>query len=143
MSKTHPIDHAFQEGNRWLNEINKLTGWADKEKAYIALRVTLQLLRDNLTLNTCAKLASELSPFIRGVFYENWRPVDQPLKERNEIDFIANVEELLDQYKHFEINPTLAITSVFTVLKNNIDVGEVEKINAQLSKGLRKLFEQA
>ena len=65
------------------------------------------------------------------------------MKERNQEDFIANVEELLDQYKHFEINPTLAVTSVFTVLKNNIDSGEVEKLNAQLPKGIRKIFEQA
>ena len=71
MSKMHPIDHALQEGNRWLNEINQCAGWTDKETAYTALRVTLQLLRDNLTLHTAAKLASELSPLIRGIFYEN------------------------------------------------------------------------
>ena len=134
------IDNAAQEAHEWLNEINKMSGWNNVLDAYAALRATLRLLRDNLTLDSAAKLASQLPPLIRGIFYENWHPVDQPLRERTTEDFLDNLSKFLEDYNHSEVDPELAATSVFKTLINRIDPGEVNKIYNQLPRGIKKIF---
>ena len=42
--------------DRWLTGIAAHLGWADRHKAYVALRVTLHALRDQVMLDECAQL---------------------------------------------------------------------------------------
>ncbi len=140
MKRISSINHAGQEVYEWLNEINKATGWKNTTAAYAALRATLRLLRDNLTLEGSAKLATKLPPLIRGIFYENWHPVDQPLRERAIEDFLQNLSQLLEDYNHSELDPELAATSVFKTLMKKVDKGEAHKIYSQLPKGIKKIF---
>ncbi len=140
MNKIASLDHEVQEVYEWLNEINRITGWDSNSKAYAALHATLRLLRDNLTLDDCVKLAAQLSPLIRGFYYENWRPCKQPLRERSAEEFIDNLIELLREYNHSDIDPELAASSVFKTLANKTSAEEVNKIFSQLPKGVRKYF---
>jgi len=134
------IDNAPQEAHEWLNEINEITGLHDILEAYAALRATLRLLRDNLTLASAAKLASQFPPLIRGFFYENWHPVDQPLRERAKEEFLENLSKFLEDYRHSDIDPELAASAVFKTFINRLDPGEVDKIYKQLPKGIKKIF---
>src|SRR5215218_1459116 len=48
------FDRTVHKTNSWLNELMELLGWHDKHKAYLALRVTLQALRDRLIVEEVA-----------------------------------------------------------------------------------------
>lgn len=141
MKRIPALDHALQEVYEWLNDINSHTEWNDNAQALVALRTTLQLLRDNLTLNNCVKLAAQFSPLIRGFYFENWHPSDQPLRERTTEEFLDNLTEILEEYKHPEMDPEQAAIAVFKTLSNKISPLEVNKIFTQLPKGIRKIFE--
>jgi len=134
------LEHAVQEVHEWLNEIKAVCQWNNDAEAYAILRSVLQLLRDHLPLHSSIKLASQFSPLIRGLFYEGWRPIEQPMRERTEREFIDRLAEMLEQYKHTRIEPELAAVAVFKTLQTKIDPNEVKKILAQLPKGVRKIF---
>jgi len=60
------FDRTVQKTNSWLHDLMQVLQWADKHKAYLALRATLHALRDRLTVDEVAQLGAQLPMLIRG-----------------------------------------------------------------------------
>lgn len=129
------FDKALQSTNIWLGEIMRGLG-SDRHAAWSVLGAVLHTLRDRLTNEQVAHLGSQLPLLIRGLFYEQWHPVNAPAKLRKAEDFLAAVSERL-KIKH-PIDIRQAVQIVFSVLSNH-PRGEIQKIIKTLSPGLQAL----
>jgi uncharacterized protein (DUF2267 family) len=62
------FDRTVQKTNSWLKNLMDELDWQDRQEAYAALRVTLQALRDRLTVEEVAQLGAQLPMLIRGFY---------------------------------------------------------------------------
>ena len=131
------FDQTVQETNIWLRDVMEQIG-PDRQRAYHVLRAVLHTLRDRLPLDLSAHLAAQLPMLVRGIYYEGWRPVDTPGRERTLEDFLAKVQKDL-----VGVQPTGAQDStkaVFAVLARHVTAGEIEKVKHALPAAVRALF---
>jgi uncharacterized protein (DUF2267 family) len=132
------FDSTIQKTNRWLKDMLEELGWEDRHKAYQGLRVTLQALRDRLTVDEAVQLAAQLPLLVRGVYYEGWEPAGKPHKERHLEEFLAPIRA------HFRNDPRVdavaVARAVFKVLAASITAGELEDIQRMLPKELNTLW---
>ena len=132
------FDTTIQKTNLWLKDLMSELGWEDRHQAYEGLRVTLQTLRDHLTLEEAAQLGAQLPLLLRGTFYERWNPTGRPTKERHLEAFLAPIRA------HFRNDPRVdgeeVARAVFRVLANYISAGEIEDIRHALPRQLNTLW---
>src|SRR5882762_10797233 len=131
------FDTTLQKTNQWLNDLMQLLDWGDKNKSYLALRVTLHALRDRLTIEEIAQLAAQLPMLIRGFYYEGWDPTGKPVKERHRDEFLARIQRELAGY---EIDSEQVARAVFLVVSNRISEGEIEDVEHVLPREVRDLW---
>lgn len=134
------LDQSVHATNAWLGDIMEHTG-PDRQRAYHALRAVLQTLRDRLTVEEATDLGAQLPIFVRGVFYEGWKPVKTPERLRSRAEFIEKVQERLSGIG--PMNPEDATRAVFATLKQRCDMGEIEDVGAQLPEDLRAMLNAA
>ena len=83
------IEHTVQLIHAWINDLDTRLGWDNKHRSYRLLRTVLQALRDWLSVNEAVGLGAQLPALLRGVYYEHWRPVTTPVKQRSKADFVG------------------------------------------------------
>lgn len=132
------LDRNIEQTNEWLNEIAEVIG-GSKQQAYHVLRGGLHALRDRMTVDESAHLAAQLPHFVRGVFYEGWRPAAVPTKERSLDEFFdklaGELPEGLDAHR--------AANALFTVLKTHCDPGELAHVRDMLPRPIAEVMEAA
>lgn len=132
------FDTTIQKTNHWLKDLMQELGWEDRHKAYEGLRVTLQTLRDRLSVEEAAQLGAQLPLLLRGAYYEGWRPTAPPHKERHLEAFLAPIRG------HFLWDPDVdgeeVTRAVFKVLGTYVSAGEIQDILQVLPKELHALW---
>ena len=132
------FDTTIQKTNLWLKDLMWELGWEDRHQAYEGLRITLQTLRDRLTVEEAAQLSAQLPLLLRGTFYEGWNPTGHPTKERRLEAFLAPIRA------HFRNDPRVdgeeVARAVFKLLANYISAGEMQDIQQALPKELHALW---
>ncbi|TAM76638.1 DUF2267 domain-containing protein [bacterium] len=132
------FDSAAQDAGSWLNDIMIELEWSDRHLALQALRGTLHAVRDHLPLELSAHLAAQLPTLIRGIYFENWRPSETPVRDRNRADFLMRVSEAITQ--DVDDDEIVAIAgAVLRVLELRISEGEALKVFEALPKSIREL----
>ena len=89
------IEHTVELSHKWINDLDARLGWDDKHRRL--LRTVLQALRDWLSVNAAANFGAQLPELLRGIYYERWRPVATPVKQRRKADFISRWTERSQQ----------------------------------------------
>lgn len=142
MAQTGPaaISHASDVANAWLNEIAQQIG-GDEQRAWHALRAALMTLRDRLTVEEAAHLGAQLPLLIRGIYYEQWRPAEAPVKLRSREDYLAALGERLTTAPG--MNPEEAARAVFAVLKRHVDEGELRHVRVMLPDEVAEMLDAA
>jgi uncharacterized protein (DUF2267 family) len=130
------IDHTVQLTH--LNNLDARLGWDNKHRSYRLLRTMLQAVRDSLSTNEAASFGAQLPELLRSVYYEHWRPVATPVKQRHKADFLVRIDN------SFGPDPLIftagSITAVFKLLSNKIAAGEIEKVRHALPADVRALW---
>jgi len=135
------FDTTVQKSHLWLRELMDIGHFDSEEQAYTALSAVLHSLRDRLTVNEAAQLASELPMLIRGLYYEGWKPSKAPNKERTLQEFLDSVRESLRGNRL--VDPQYASISVFQLLNEKISGGEVNDIKRMLPPEIRALWPES
>lgn len=135
------FENTLNKTYEWLNDIMKELNWDDKQKAYLALRGTLQALRDRLPYELAAKFGAQLPMLVRGFYYEGWKPMATPVKIKNVDEFLIHVSTHfnmtpLNQYEDIEA----IVRAVFKVVKNHVSEGEIVHLQDALPASMASLW---
>ncbi|MFP4105524.1 MAG: DUF2267 domain-containing protein [Phycisphaerae bacterium] len=129
---------TLQKTQDWLNEFIEQTGQQDEQKAWQMMRGSMHVLRDRLTVQQAAHLGAQLPMLVRGMYYEGYRPSDQPTKISSRDELIQAVAEALSD--HPEVNPKQALEGTVQVLNSRISPGELEDIRKVFPQELQGLW---
>ena len=141
MSEAEPsiIVHSVEKTHIWLKEVAEELGDDDRVYAYRALRAVLHTLRDRLSVDVAAKLASQLPTLIRGIYYEDWDPSRTPLAIHGMDAFLDHVAR--EGRMAGETEASIAVTAVARVLRSHVSAGEIDDVLAVLPDRFRVLIE--
>jgi len=131
------FDKTLQTTHIWLDEIMKRLG-PDRQVAWKVLNVVLHKLRDRLPPEAAAHLAAQLPLLVRGAYYDQYEPAQQPTKCRTREEFVAEVAEWLTDTR--PVDPEEAIGAVLETLSRHIDRGQVEKTRHLLPEPIRDMW---
>lgn len=132
------FDRTLQQTNIWLKDLMTEMGWEDRHRAYLALRATLQALRDRLMPDEAIHLGAQLPMLIRGFYFEGWKPSRTPSKERHKDEFLSHIR---DQFKGDpDIDPEAVVRAVFKILSDRVSTGEISDIYLSLPNELRDFW---
>ena len=141
MSKIEVFETTVQKSYEWLNDLNKLLGWKDSHRSYLALRATLHALRDRLPVDIGANFSSQLPMLIRGFYFESWQPSSTPVKARSAAEFLNLVAIHLDNtILAHEEDLEKVVRSVFIVITSHISIGEIYHIKRALPEPIALLW---
>ncbi|MGA1875590.1 MAG: DUF2267 domain-containing protein [bacterium] len=132
------FDSTVQKSNLWLKELMEEMGWADRHKAYLALRAVLHALRDRLFMEEAVELAAQFPMLIRGMYFDNWEPSKTPVKKRHKEEFLAGILHYFETDP--EADPEQIARAVFRILSRRISKGEINDVKALLPKSLQELW---
>lgn len=140
MSESEPsiIEHSAEKAHIWFNEIARELGDQDRVYAYRALRAVLHTLRDRLTVDVAAKLASQLPTLIRGIYYEDWDPSRTPSAVHDVDTFLEHVAS--EGRMAGETEASIAVAAVTRVLRAHVSPGEIDGVLAVLPDKFRALI---
>jgi uncharacterized protein (DUF2267 family) len=131
------FDRSAQTTHIWLNEITDEIG-PDRKLAWHVLSAVLRVLRDKLRPDDAAHLAAQLPLLVRGTFYEQYRPAQQPLALRSQDEFLQRIQDSLVNVR--PVDPAAAARAVFAVLQHHIDPGEIAQVRHALPESIRALW---
>ena len=131
------FDKTLQTTHIWLDQIMTRIG-PDRQVAWKVLGTVLHKLRDRLPAEASAHLAAQLPLLIRGAYYDQYRPSEQPTDCRTREEFVDEVAEWLADTR--PVDPEEAIAAVFDAISRNVDAGQVEKIKRVLPKAIREMW---
>lgn len=134
------FDKTVQTTNIWLDEVMEAIG-PDRHVAWHALGAVLRTLRDRLPLELAAHLGSQLPILVRGTYYDQWEPHEQPLKLRSQDEFLEHVSQGLRNTR--PTNARAATRAVFRTIEDHIDAGQVRKVVDALPADVKELWAEA
>lgn len=131
------FDKTLQTTHIWLDEIMAELG-PDRRLAWHVLGAVLRTLRNRLTTDLSAHLGAELPLLVRGTYYEQYRPAEQPDVTRSLDEFLHRVQTQLNGAR--PVNTHTAVSCVFGVLSRHIDAGQSAKTRHSLPEEIRALW---
>lgn len=131
------FDRSAQITNIWLNEIADEIG-PDRKLAWHVLGAVLRVLRDRLRPEEAAHLAAQLPLLVRGAYYDQYRPTEQPSAIRSLDEFVARIGDALGNVR--PVDPEAAAAAVFAVLQHHVDPGEIGQVRHALPQEIRALW---
>lgn len=131
------VDKTVQTTNIWLDEIMAEIG-PDRQLAWHALGGVLRTLRDRLPVDLSAHLGAQLPLLVRGAYYDQWRPADQPKRERTRGAFLSHIADDLSGTR--PVNSEDVTRAVFGVLERHVTRGQIDKVKQSLPQELRTLW---
>jgi uncharacterized protein (DUF2267 family) len=133
------IDHSVQLTHIWINAVEARLGWDNKPRAWRLLKSVLHGVRDWLPTNEAADFGAQLPTYLRGVFYEGWRPATTPVTERGKKSFI---DRIAHDFRTDPLDdPEEAVAAVFDVITDRITAGEIADVRQSLPAELRALWD--
>jgi uncharacterized protein (DUF2267 family) len=134
------FDKTLQTTHIWLDEIMLDLG-PDRQVAWHVLGAVLRALRDRLPMELSAHLAAQLPLLVRGLYFDQWRPSEQPAKSRTREEFFERVAADLKSTRPVKLEQ--AVRAVFRVINHRLDPGQVQNVREALPQPLQTLWPDA
>lgn len=133
------FDTAVQKADIWLKDICMELNTDNRHKAYMSLRAVIHALRDRLTIDEAVDLGAQLPLLIRGVYYDEWDPSRNPVKDRHLEDFLAHIKEYYRGDGVADVENMAR--AVFNTLKQKVTEGEIKDVRGMMPEDLKVLWE--
>lgn len=132
------FDTTIQQSNRWLKAMMSELATEDRHAAYVALKATLQALRDRIGPENAVHFGAQLPLLMRGVLFENWHLAGTPSDERTAEAFVARIAGYLPP--NSGIDPHYAAQAGLAAIADMVDEGEMRKLLRILPDPMAELF---
>lgn len=132
------FDTTIQQSNRWLKAMMSEMVTEDRHAAYVALKATLQALRDRIGPENAVHFGAQLPMLMRGVLFENWHLASTPSDERTAEEFVARVDHYLTPKAGIDAH--YAARAGLAAVADMVDAGEVRKLLRILPDPMAELF---
>jgi uncharacterized protein (DUF2267 family) len=132
------LEQSLEKSNIWLNTLQRDLNLPQQKDAYRLLKVVLHSLRDRLPLNEAAQLGAQLPTFIRGLYYEGFKPGSITKRERNLGPFLQSIEKKMPRFYPKQASEMLR--GVFSLLNQFISPGEIADIKACCNEDIRRFW---
>lgn len=133
------FDDTIHTTNIWLKQLMEDLGTKSRKDAYRALRVTLQALRDRLPPSEAVHLAAQLPIFLRGVYYEGWKPFSDPVPMNTAQEFLGAIAPGF-KFSNIYLSDETIVRVVFRLLNDKISSGEISDVKACLPLGILNMW---
>jgi uncharacterized protein (DUF2267 family) len=143
MSELVTLDRAYQKTRVWMNDMSKELQWTEERRTFLALRTVLHGIRDRLTLVEAVDFGAQLPTFVRGVYYEGWRPGSRPLRNRSKEAFLEEIRGAFAKTRMARVDAETVAKAVFRFLNRRIAGGELKEVRDQLPHAVRSLWAEA
>ncbi len=141
MNEPINFEKHMKEAYVWLDQIAKKTGTPDRtDWAFNALKGVLHTIRDRTTLEEVFHLSAQLPVFIRGVYFEGYKPSGKPEK-MNAGEFLLSIRDKMSNSD--PIKPESAFQAVLEILYDHISAGELDDIRGSMPKDIQKLWDKS
>ncbi len=143
------FEKYVQKGNLFLKELAEELGVPqDKDRAGRILRAVLHALRKRLTPEEYLDLVAQLPMCIKAIAVDGWRIVESPDKSIKDVDDLIHAVMEEDRRTAArdlgnEEHAKEAIKAVIRVIKRHVSDGEIQDMEAELPKHLRRFVEEA
>lgn len=134
------FDKTLHTTNTWLGEIMDDLG-KERHVAWHALGTVLRAVRDRVTTGLAAHLGAQLPMLVRGLYYDQWNPAQEPTKWRSLEEFLGVVSAGFRGME--EVDPALAAQAVFRVLDHYLDPGQVANVRNAMPEEVRALWPES
>lgn len=141
MGELAVFSRTTQKSMEIVKRVQEETNIDDPHKAFQAMKVALQTLRDRIPVEEAVNLGAQLPNLVAGFYYDGWKPAATPTKERTLQDFLDNIREYLSQVDP-QLDAEHTVRGVFKVLTNIVSEGEIEDILKTLPREIRELWPQ-
>ena len=131
------FDKTLQTTNSWLKEIMEELG-PDRQVAWHVLGAVLHALRDRMPVQLAVHLGAQLPLLVRGLYYDQWRASEVPLKIRTLDEFLEHVSKELNQIR--PVNVQQAVRAVLHVLDHHVNPDQVAKVRDSLPETIRAIW---
>ncbi len=122
----------------WVDDLLDRLDWRHRETALLALRATLQTLRDHLPVDEAVNLGGELPLVLRGLYYDGWHPATKPLALPDRQTFLERVHA--GMHRDPGIDAEQVVRGVFALLSERISDVEIQGVKVVLPETLRGLW---
>jgi uncharacterized protein (DUF2267 family) len=110
----------------------------------ILLRATLHKLRDSLTIPQSFSVLAQLPMFLKAMYVEQWKYLENPIRVKSLEEFAQHVEEEQWKFGERQFNWSEAtidlVKTIFNTLHKYLSPGQVEDMISELPKELKTLF---
>jgi uncharacterized protein (DUF2267 family) len=132
------FEAPVQEAQEWVREVMDRLGFSDPHYALHGLGAVLHALRDELSVNQNAAIAAQMPALLRGIYFQDWKPLAAEPKHSSRAAFLRRVD---DEFASYETPPDPAQLTgqVLEMLAYRIS-GECRKVRRTLSSDLRALW---
>jgi uncharacterized protein (DUF2267 family) len=120
------IERSVEKTHVWLKDLARELRHEDQQQAYRVLRAFLHAVRDRLAVEEAAQLGAQLPTFIRGVYYEGWRPGAKAERYRDVDSFLAHIAREANLAGGTEAS--FAASAAATVLRRHVSTGETDSV---------------
>lgn len=134
----HAINAGMESARQWLVGLSKFLETEDEAFAYQALGATLHELRDHLSVEEAVHFSAQMPYFIRGLYFDGWRPAGKPVRRRSKEEFLGRISERLRKVPSDDVEEVVG--RVLQFLTNKISEGEIEDVLSELPRALKDLF---
>lgn len=128
---------ATEEFNHVINLMMKSNIFSDEQKAFAILKATMKALRDRIGKTEAIHLGSQLSPLLRGFYYEGWDMTHDLSRAKNVDEFLNDVRSHFNG--HDDIDLYKAVPIALAVILEVIDQGEARQVLHNLPHDLQTL----
>lgn len=142
------FDKFAQEGNLFLKELAQQLGHPEEQaRSGIILRAVLHTLRERITMGESLNMLAQLPMFLKGVYVDNWKYSEKPVRINTKEEFFEEVEKHQDQYGEQQFDWKKSTEEIVRIvikeLGKYVSKGEFEDITAQLPKDLKDIFSES
>ena len=138
MAGIHALDTALETAEQWISDLMQGLDWHDRHRTYLALVAVLHALRDCLPADEVVYLGQQLSPLVRGLYYEGWHFGRRATALGNRKAFLERIHDGV--HRDPAIDPERVARAAFTLLAQRLPPAELEHAKALTPGPLRAFW---